>query len=46
MAANEEVAEMMIGRAAKFLFKRFQELQTAGFTESQAFKIILERGLE
>ena len=43
--ANGEQFEMLQKEFSNFMFLRYKSLQEAGFTEEQAFKIVLERGL-
>jgi len=43
--ANKEIVEMGMKEISIMFFARYLELQKAGFTEDQAFKIILARGV-
>lgn len=43
--ANNEHHEMTTKALAEMYMTRYKALQEAGFTECQAFKIILRRGL-
>jgi len=43
---NEEIMESMQLPMARLMFFKYQALIKAGFTEQQAFTIILHRGLE
>ncbi len=43
---NKEVFEDSMAELSSLLMYRYESLKDAGFTEGQAFQIILERGLE
>ena len=44
--ANAEHFEMTNGIIAKMFWQRYKALQAEGFTEPQAFEIIIKRGLD
>ena len=43
--ASEEIMESLLLIGSKQLYQRYTGLQEAGFTEEQAFTIILQRGI-
>lgn len=45
LRGDVEHNEMMINEMSKLLYYRFISLRNAGFSEEQAFTIVLQRGL-
>ena len=43
---NQELLEMGIKPIAQMYFTRYKALLEAGFTEEQAFQLVLHRGME